>query len=257
VKETMNSIDELLKKVISEDRIYTSRLVAHLEWNRMFKHLIVATSILEKRYILLDEHDDIDLTSISNNLYFYEVIKEAENDELYKGVSNHIYETDWLGEFLFILTTKQFDSKNARRLIEKNYHQLIYLQNKSIEKVEPLQMDLRIVMNHENSKWGFCWVNHHHPFYMEEVFLCPRKNCVTEGLGIIWCTEKEAEMIMKYITLVTRKFRGEKSHFKRYPTVHDFREDFLSNMKQIVDNTIKPADLDGWSMKVLAGYSVA
>ena len=57
VKETVTTIDEQLKKVISENRIYTSKLVAHLDWHERFKHLIVATSILEKRFILLDEYD--------------------------------------------------------------------------------------------------------------------------------------------------------------------------------------------------------
>ena len=45
---TMTTIDEQLKKVISEDRIYTSKLIAHLDWYMTFKHLIVVTSIAEK-----------------------------------------------------------------------------------------------------------------------------------------------------------------------------------------------------------------
>ena len=187
----MTSIDEQLKKVVSEDRIYTSKLVVHLDWYTGFKHLIVVTSILEKRYILLDEYDEMDLRSISENLYFYEVIRESEKYETYKGMSNCIDESDWSGGFSFILTTNQSNSKNTRQLIEKNYNKLIYLQNKSNETIESLQMDLRIGFNNENSKWGFCWVRYDNPFYMEDRNLA-RKKCVTEGLGIIWCTKRRS-----------------------------------------------------------------
>ena len=59
----MTNIDEQLKKVVSENRIYTSKLVVHLDWYTGFQHLIVVTSILEKRFILLDKNDEIDLKS--------------------------------------------------------------------------------------------------------------------------------------------------------------------------------------------------
>ena len=95
----MTTIDEQLKKVISENRIYTSKLVAHLDWHERFKHLIVVTSILEKRFILLDEYDQIDLNSIGKGLYFYEVVKESESTETYRGISHRISESDWLGKF--------------------------------------------------------------------------------------------------------------------------------------------------------------
>ena len=143
-------------------------------------------------------------------------MKEYEKYDRYKGIANTIDESDWLGKFSFILTTNEFDSKQSRQLIERNYNRLIYQQNKSSETIESLQMDLRIGFNNENNKWGFCWVRHDHPFYVKEGILCPRKNCVTEGLGIIWCMREDAELMMMHITKITQKFNRKGGRFKRY-----------------------------------------
>ena len=205
----MTTIDEQLTKVISWDRIYTSKLIAHLDWYEPFKHLIVATSILEKRFILLDEYDEIDLKSISKGLYFYEVMKESEKQETYSGISNIISELDWLGKFSFILSTDEFNSKTSRQLIERNYHDFIFLENYFVENIESLQIDLCTGFNLENRLWGFCWVRHGHPCYMEKGILCPRKNCITEELGVIWCTREEAELMLLRISKNNPKVQQE------------------------------------------------
>ena len=256
VKETMTTIDEQLTKVISEDRIYTSKLIAHLDWYEPFKHLIVATSILEKRFILLDEYDEMDLKSISKGLYFYEVMKESEKQETYSGISNIISELDWLGKFSFILSTDEFNSKTSRQLIERNYHDFIFLENYFVENIESLQIDLCTGFNLENRLWGFCWVRHDHPCYMEKGILCPRKNCITEELGVIWCTREEADLMMLHISKITRKFNRKGGRFKRYTSVKDFLDEFQSMMKMISKKTMNPAELEDWSIRVLSEYSV-
>ena len=256
MKETVTTIDKQLKKVISEDRIYTSKLVAHLDWSERFKHLIVVTSILEKRFILIDEYDELDVKSISKGLYFYEVTRESENQETYSGISNRISECDWLGKFSFILRTDKFDSKTARQLIEKNYHNFIFLENHFVENIESLHMDLCIGFNQENKQWGFCWVQHDHPYYTKTGILCPRKNCVTEELGVVWCTREEADLMMLHISKITRKFNRKGGRFKRYSSVRDFFDEFQSMMKMISKKTMNPDELEEWSILVLSEYSV-
>lgn len=253
----MTSIDEQLQQVISHDRIYTNKLVAHLDWSVSTKHLVVATTILEKRFILIDQYDDIDrLKSLCKNLYFYEVVRESEEYKRYPGLANCIYESDWLGHFSFVLKTNKFDNQDDRLLIEQNDWKLIYLKNVAVETVESLNMDLRVGLTNKTGYWGFAWVRHDHPFYMEEGMLCPRKNCVTDRLGIIWGTREQADSIMEQIAKITRKFNRKGSHFNSYPTVQDFLDDFLSLMKQISNKTMPLAGLAEWSMKVLSGYSV-
>lgn len=254
----MTTIDEQLEKVISEERIYKSKLAAHLDWkNASNKHLIVVTTILEKRYILVDVGDQIDLNSIGKKIYFYEVLHHNENGTPYKGVSNKIDELDWLGEFSFLLKTEKFQSHDDRNLLEENMDALIFLQNAVEEGIGSLRMDLRIGYNRENNKWGFCWVKHDHPFYLKEGLLCPKKNCVTEGLGIVWCAKKDAEFILHQISLVTRKFNKKGSIFTQYPTITDFLAEFLQLMKMISNKTMNPIELEEWSRKVLSGYSIS
>ncbi|PLT34126.1 hypothetical protein [Bacillus sp. V5-8f] len=251
----MTNIDKQLRNVISEDRIYNSKLVAHLDWNEGNKHLLIATSFIEKRYILLDQ-DHKDLNLFSKNLFFTEVIKDARNNKPLEGISNYIEEKDWLGKFAFLLETSQFNTKSARELIEGNYAQLIYIENKASESIEFLDMDICVGFDNENNKWCFCWVKHDHPFYMEQGILCPRKNCVTENMGIIWCTKKQVDYIIHHITLITRKFKKHSSYFKSYPTPRDFLDDFLGTMNDISNQTKKIAELDDWSSKALSEYSV-
>ncbi len=253
----MSSIDEQLRKVVSIDRIYTSKLMAHLAWNSMYKHLLVITSFLEKRYILLKEYDEIDFHSINRNLYIYEVVKESEKYELHERMSNCIYESDWLGEFSFILKTNRFNTEDARRLLENNYSHFIYLQNQSVATSASLPIDFCIGMNNEINKVVFCWIKRDSPFYLEDGILCPRKNCATNEFGVIWCTKKEAEFIMEQITLITQKFNRKGSHFNQYHTAEDFLKDILSVLTRICNKSIKSAEIEDWSIKVLSGYSVS
>ncbi|MBB6446313.1 hypothetical protein [Bacillus benzoevorans] len=253
----MSSIDEQLEKVISRDRIYTSKLMAHLAWDSVYKHLLVITSFLEKRYILLKEYDEIDFKWMNRNLYIYEVVKDFETYEHHERIANCIYESDWLGEYSFILKTNRFNSEDARRLLEKNYSRFIYLQNQSIETIASIPIDFCIGVNKEISKAGFCWIKQDSPFYLEEGILCPRKNCATDGFGVIWCAKEEAEFIMEQITLITQKFNRNGSHFNLYQTTEDFLDDVLSVLTMIGNKTIKPAAMKDWSIKVLSGYSVS
>lgn len=253
----MSSIDEQLKKVISKDRMYTSKLMAHLAWNSMYKHLLVITSFLEKRYIVLKEYGEIDFNLINRNLYVYEVVKENEKYELHERISNCIYESNWLGEFSFILRTERFNTEDARRLLEKNYNHFIYLQNQLVETSALLPIDFCIGMNNEISKAGFCWIKQDSPFYLEEGILCPRKNCATDEFGVIWCAKEEAEFLMKQISMITQKFNRKGSHFNLYQTTEDFLKDVLSVLTRICNNTIKSDEIKNWSIKVLSGYSVS
>ena len=91
---------------------------------------------------------------------------------------------------------------------------------------------------------------------MEKGILCPRKNCITEELGVIWCTREEAELMMLHISKITRKFNRKGGRFKRYSSVKDFHDEFQSMMKMISKKTMNPAELEDWSIRVLSEYSV-
>ncbi|RFU60862.1 hypothetical protein [Peribacillus glennii] len=252
----MNSLDALLQTFISKGKIYSSKLAAHFDWQQGGKHLIVATSILDKRYILLKENEKIDLPMHGNNLYFYEVVKGSpHNQTFYKGIINHTEEADWLGEFSFILTTGQFNTKKDRELLEANYSNFIFLHDQPAESINFLKLDFRLGFNNQNGQWGFSWVEHDHPFYKSDGLLCPRKNCMTEGLGVIWDRKEEVDLIMKNILLITRKF-GEKSYFQNYPTAKKFMDDFLGIMKKIADKTMKPKEMNDWSSFALSKFSI-
>lgn len=253
----MSTIDEQLKKVIDKERIYTSKLMAHLAWQTKYKHLLVITSFLEKRYLLLKDYDEIDFKLISRDLYIYEVVSETEKYELHERMSNCIYESDWLGEFSFILKTNRFNTEDTRHLLENNYSQFIYLQIQLVETTSSLPIDFCIGFNSEFNKTGFCWIKQDSLFYLEEGLLCPRTNCATEGFGVIWCNKEEAEFILEQITLITQKFNRNGSQFNLYQTTEDFLDDVLSVLTQICNKTIKPAEMQDWSMKVLSGYSVS
>ena len=36
--------------------------------------------------------------------------------------------------------------------------------------------------------------------FADKGILCPRKNCITEEFGVIWCTREEAELMMLHIS---------------------------------------------------------
>ena len=146
--------------------------------------------------------------------------------------------------------------KHLERFLEKNYHDFIFLENHFVENIESLQLDLCTGYNHENKLWGFCWVKQDHPCYMEKGILCPRKNCITEDLGVIWCTREDADRMMLHISKITRKFNRVGGRFKRYPSVKDFQVEFQSMMKKISKKTMHPDELEDWSILVLSEYSV-
>ncbi|RFU70368.1 hypothetical protein D0469_07135 [Peribacillus saganii] len=249
----MINIDNLLRTVVADTNIYKSKLLAHLEWEPGSTHLLVASSIIQKRYILIKENE-VDIGSLDDSLYFYEVVKELQAPT-YEGILNKIEEGDWLGNFSFLLTTRQFDTKQERVLLEKNYAHLIYLTEPPIETIEFLQMDFYLGFNSEKAKWGVCWLKHDSPFSREEGLLCPRQNCITEGLGVIWASKAEADLILKNILLITRKF-GSKGNFRNYPTAKDFMDDFLMIMKKIANKSMKASEIEEWSSNALAQFSV-
>ncbi|WP_409305117.1 hypothetical protein [Peribacillus sp. SCS-155] len=252
MKIILYSID-LLSALVPEGSIYNSKLLAHLEWKPELEHLIVATTLLDKRYLIVPREQDIDLGALGNDLYFYEITRHSSGGIPNKFVANTMDEKDWLGSYSFLLNTRHFKTRQEREVIEKN--NLTYLQEPA-QYSQFLKMELRLAQNNENGGWGFCWAAAHSPFLRDDGVLCPKVNCATETFGVIWLSPKDAEIVWKAVLLIISKFGSERSNFRQYPTAKDFMEDFVTTMKKLSDHKMQPREIDEWSSLALSQYSI-